>query len=125
VLKNINKIPAATKGVNLMVRDAADILLLQGEGVEVDSIGRLKSLENFWDFSPECQKKYEDKLAAAASAAASASSSASASASASAAAGAGVFAGRFEDSDEAFAEATRYNEINNSYDVQVKAEPSD
>jgi cell division septal protein FtsQ len=65
VLKNITKIPAATKGVMLMVRDAAHIPLLQGEGVKVDSIGRLESMEYFWDFSPECQQKYEDKLAAA------------------------------------------------------------
>jgi hypothetical protein len=57
VLNNITKIPAATKGVMLMVRDAAHIPLLQGDGAQVDSIGRLESLEHFWDFSPECQQK--------------------------------------------------------------------
>jgi hypothetical protein len=94
VLKNIAKIPAATKGVMLMVRDPAHIPLLQGEGVKVDSIGRLESLEHFWDFSPECQQKYEDQLAAA-----------------SAAAGDGVSAGPFGDNDDQVAEDSWHDEI--------------
>jgi hypothetical protein len=95
VLKNITMIPAATKGVMLMVRDAAHIPQLQAEGAQVDSIGRLGSLEHFWDFSAECQQKYEDRLAAA-----------------HAAAGDGVSGSPFADNEDQIAEDTWHDEIN-------------
>jgi hypothetical protein len=103
-LKNITKIPAATTGVMLMVRDAAHIPLLQGDGAQVDSIGRLENLEHFWDFAPECQQKYEERLAAAAAA--------NGATAANAAAGDGVSAIPFADNDYRIAEDTWHDEIN-------------
>jgi hypothetical protein len=78
--------------------------LLQGEDAQVDSIGRLESLEHFWDFSPECQQKDEERLAAAAAA--------DGATAANAAARDGVSAIPFADNDYRIAEDTWHDEIN-------------
>jgi hypothetical protein len=68
VLKNID---GAKQGVCHIVRDAAHVPLLQAEGVTLDTKGRLLNQAAFWDFTPECEQRHANKVAAAAATTAS------------------------------------------------------
>jgi hypothetical protein len=44
--------------MKFQVRDANHSSLLRTEGVAIDLRGRLTGEDNFWDFTPECQRAY-------------------------------------------------------------------
>jgi hypothetical protein len=52
--------------MKFQVRDANHSSLLRTEGVAIDLRGRLTSADNFWDFTPECQRAYAATINAAA-----------------------------------------------------------
>jgi hypothetical protein len=60
VLKNI--LANVRNGPRFQVRQPDHGALLRAEGVSVDIGGRLRTLDSFWDYTPECERAYAAKL---------------------------------------------------------------